>query len=148
MLDILGLILGVGLVVTVLWSPILMIGRVRALFRRLPPTQSLIGSYVPVAIGLSLPFVIGSGIVITTTSTEGAAVSNALLQTVVVITLAYAVLLPTVAVIGLPRAGVDWDPTGYGIGTWLLLVGVSLWFAFIFAVPLALFAFVLALPTG
>ena len=38
--------------------------------------------------------------------------------------------------------------TDYGVGTWLLLGGASLWYAVVFVVPLALFAIALALPTG
>jgi hypothetical protein len=65
-----------------------------------------------------------------------------------VLTIAYVVVLPVVASVGLPRVGIDWDPTNYGLGTWLLLVGAALWYSAIFVVPLAFFAFVLALPTG
>jgi hypothetical protein len=67
---------------------------------------------------------------------------------VVVLTITYVIVLPLVAGVGLPRIGLDWDPTNYGLGTWLLLIGAVLWYAAIFAVPLMFAAFVFALPTG
>lgn len=97
---------------------------------------------------LSVPFRIGTGIIFTITSTEGAALSNALLDMAFVLTIAYVGVLPLTSVIGLPRIGIDWDPTNYGLGTWLLLLIVALWYAAVFVIPLAFFAFILALPTG
>lgn len=148
MFDTLALMFGPGIVAAVLWSPILLSSRVRSLFDRLPPERSTIASYLLVAIGLSIPFVIGTGIVFTTTSTEGAALSNALLNMAFVLTIAYMGVLPLTSVVGLPRIGLDWDPTNYGLSTWLLLVCVVLWYAAVFVIPLAFFAFILALPTG
>ena len=148
MFDTLSLVFGPGLVAAVLWSPILLSSRIRSLFNRLPPARSTIASYLLVAIALSIPFGIGTGIIFTTTSTQGAALSNALLDMAFVLTIAYVGVLPLTSVIGLPRVGIDWDPTNYGLGTWLLLVGAALWYSAVFVVPLAFFAFVLALPTG
>jgi hypothetical protein len=148
MLDTLALVVGPGVVAAVLWSPILLSGRLRSLFDRIPPRRSMGASYLLVAVGLSLPFVIGTGTVLATASTEGAALSNALLNVAFGLTIAYAVGLPVVACVGLPRVGLDWDPTSYGFGTWLLLVVAALWYTAVFVVPLALFAFILALPTG
>jgi hypothetical protein len=108
----------------------------------------MIVSYLLVAIALSIPFVIGTGVVFTTTSTEDAVLSNTLLDLAFGLTIAYVSVLPLTAVVGLPRLGLDWDPTDYGLGTWLLLVVVVLWYAAVFVIPLALFAFILALPTG
>jgi hypothetical protein len=105
-------------------------------------------SYLLVAIALSIPFVVGTGIVSTTASTEGAAFSNALLNLVFGLTIVYVIVLPLAACVGLPKIGLDWVPTNYGVGTWLLLVGVVVWYAAVFVVPLAFFAFILALPTG
>jgi len=144
----LALIFVPGLVVTVLWSPILLIGRFRALFARLPPIRSTIVNYCLVSLALSIPFVVGTTIVFTTTSTEGADLSNTLLNMAVLLAATYGIVLPLAAGFGLPRLGIDWDPTGYGPGTWLLLVGAVLWYIVVFVVPLAFFAFVLALPTG
>lgn len=148
MFDTLALVFGAGITAAVLWSPILLGSRIRSLFGRLPPARSTIVSYLLVTIGLSIPFVIGTGVVFSTTSTEGAALSNALLNMVVVLTLVYVVVLPLTAVVGLPRISLDWDPTNYGLGTWLLLVGMVLWYATVFALPLAFLAFILAFPSG
>jgi len=148
MFDTLALVFGPGIVAAVLWSPILLSSRIRSLFDRLPPARSTIASYLLVAIALSIPFVIGTGIVFTTTSTEGAALSNALLNMTFLLTLAYVGVLPPTSIVGLPRFGLDWDPTNYGLGTWVLLVVAVLWYAAVFVIPLAFFAFILALPTG
>lgn len=148
MLDTLALVFGPGIIGATLWSPILLIGRFRSLFDRLPPARWTIASYLVVAVGLSLPFVIGTGVVFATTSTEGAALSNALLNVASGLTVVYVIALPIVASIGLPRYGLDWDPTEYGIGTGLLLVAATLWYAAVFVVPLVIFAIVLAVPTG
>lgn len=148
MLDLVLLLLGPGILVTILWSPILLVGRFRGLFRQLPPTQSLGISYVIVAVSLSLPFLLGTTVVVTTTSAEGAALSNALLDTAFKLVIGYIVALPLTAGVGLPRGGVDWDPTGYGFSTWLLLIVATIWYVAVFVIPLALFAFVLAIPTG
>jgi hypothetical protein len=144
------LILGVvpGVAAAILWSPILLSSRIRSLFTRLPPGQSTIGSYLLVAIGLSVPFVIGTGVVLMTTSTAAAALSNALLNLAFALTIVYVVSLPLAAGVGLPRLGRDWDPTDYGAGTWLLLVVATVWYTGVFSVPLAFAAVVFALPTG
>jgi hypothetical protein len=148
MLETLILVLGPGIVAAVLWCPTLLVGRFRSLFARLPPGRSTLASYLLVAVGLSIPFVIGTGISLTTASAEGAALSNSLLNLVVVLTITYVIVLPLVAGVGLPRIGLDWEPTNYALGTWLLLIGAVLWYAAIFAVPLMFAAFVFALPTG
>ena len=148
MLDTLALVVAPGIVGAILWSPILLVSRLRSLFDRLPPARSTAASYLLVAVGLSLPFVIGTGVVVTTTSTDGAAFSNVLLNVAFGLTIVYVTALPTVAGVGLPWMGLDWDPTNYGLGTWLLLGGAALWYAAVFVVPLAFFAIVLALPTG
>lgn len=108
----------------------------------------MVTGYVVVAVGLSLPFLLGTTVVFTTTSTEGAALSNALLDTALQLAIAYVVALPLTAGLGLPRIGVDWDPTGYSFSTWLFLVVAAVWYAAVFVLPLALFAFILAIPTG
>ncbi|WP_018256926.1 hypothetical protein [Halomicrobium katesii] len=73
--------------------------------------------------------------------------SNSLIDVAVVGTIGYAVGLPSVAALGLPRAGLDWDPTGYGASTWLLLAVGGVWYSLVFAVPLVLLGVVFALPT-
>lgn len=54
--------------------------------------------------------------------------------------------LPLVAGMGLPKVGFDWDPTGYGPGTWLLLFVGGAWYVATLAVPLFFFAVFAAMP--
>lgn len=141
-----------GAVATLLWTPFLVAGRLRSLFETLPPTGSLLPSYVLAGLGGSLPFVAGLLAVFATGASNdpqaGAGVSNGLVTVAVAGTVGYAVGLPIVGVLGLPRAGIDWDPTGYGASTWLLLAVGGVWYALVFAVPLLLLGFVFALPGG
>jgi hypothetical protein len=92
--------------------------------------------------------VFGTAIIFTTTRTEDAVLSNTLLNMAFLLTVAYLVVLPLAATVGLPRIGVDWDPTDYGFGTWIVLVVAVLWYATVFVIPLAIIAFVFALPSG
>jgi len=141
-----------GVVATVLWTPFLVAGRLRSLFEILPPTDSLLPSYVLASLGGSLPFVAGLLAVLATGASNdpqtGAQLSNGLVNVAVAGTVGYAAGLPIVAVLGLPRAGIDWDPSGYGVSTWLLLAVGGLWYALVFAVPLVLLGIVFALPGG
>lgn len=136
-----------GVFAAVLWSPVLLSGRLRSLFRRIPPTNSTVVGYTIVAVGLSIPFVIGVGMGVTG-SVQSVDVANALLNVVFGIGILYLLGLPVSAVVGLPRANIDWDKTGYGFGTWAVVVIATLWYVILFFVPVALFAFLLALPTG
>lgn len=136
-----------GVLSTLLWSPILLSHRMRELFRRLPPTGSTVVSYIGVAIGLSLPYVIGVGLAVAG-STESVDIANALLNVAFGVAILYLIGLPVGAVVGLPKAGVDWDQTGYGLSTWAVVLVATLWYVGIFLVPLLLFGFLLALPTG
>lgn len=141
-----ALLLGgvLGLVAVVLWSPLLLSSRLRSLFCHLPPANSLLISYLIVGFGLALPFI--SGAVLALVRMPRAAVSNAILDTVVQIAFVYVVGLPLLAGDILPKVGVDWDPTGYGGTTWLLLVGSVVWYVAVFAVPLSFLAVLLAIP--
>jgi hypothetical protein len=76
----------------------------------------------------------------TADAARGAAASNALFGLLVALSVYYVVGVPLLA-------GVDWDPTGYGPGTWALLGGLGAAYATVFTLPLVLFALVLALPT-
>lgn len=136
-----------GLLAAVLWSPILISRRLRELFRRLPPTDSIAVGYVVVAIGLSIPFIIGIGFGVAG-STHSVDVANALLNVVFGLTIVYLIGLPVGTVVGLPRVGIDWDPTGYRRSTWVVIIMATLWYLVLFIIPLVLFAFLLALPTG
>lgn len=141
-----------GAIATVCWTPFLLAGRLRSLFESLPPTESLVPSYVLAGLGGSLPFVAGLLAVFATGASNdpqaGAQLSNSLIDVAVVGTVGYAAGLPVAATLGLPRAGIDWDPTGYGVSTWLLLAAGGLWYALVFAVPLLLLGIVFALPGG
>ncbi|WP_459881926.1 hypothetical protein [Halorubrum gandharaense] len=136
-----------GVVAVVLWSPILISHRLRELFRRLPPTGSAVVGYVIVAIGLSLPFIIGVGIGVAG-STQSVDTANTLLNVAFGLAILYLIGLPVGAVVGLPRVGIDWDQTGYGLSTWLVVVMATLWYVAVFLLPIVFFGFLLALPTG
>lgn len=141
-----------GVVAAVLWTPFLIAKRVRSLFEALPPRESLVPSYVVACVGASLPFVVGALIALVTSDVAaadgGIQLSNRLFTLSLALSVAYTAGLPLVGVIGLPRAGVDWDPTGYGASTWLILAAGGAWYAFVFALPLVAFALVLGLPGG
>lgn len=143
-----GLVVGPGLAAAVLWSPFLLSSRIRALFRTLPPARSAAVSYPAVILGLSAPYVVGTAWAITNAHQgTGGAMATALLNVLFPLTTLYVIGLPIVAVEGLPRLGIDWDPTGYGASTWVLLIVGSAWYSAVFAVPLFLVSLVLALPT-
>lgn len=144
------LVFGPGAVATLCWTPFLASKRVRALFAALPPFESLAVTYPVVGIAASLPYVLGVGaglVLVEASGPEGGArLANAILDVVVPVSLGYVVLVPAVAIVGLPRLGVDWDPTGYGLSTWAILVAGGVWYAALFAAPLLFVAFFLALP--
>jgi hypothetical protein len=71
-----------------------------------------------------------------------------LIQIAAVVSLSYVVVLPVTAIVGLPRYGIDWDLTGYGIGTWVVLILSTLWYVSWFIIPIVFIAGLLALPTG
>lgn len=145
---VIGLLLGPGIVAALLWSPFLVSSRVRTLFRSLPPAGSTAVSYVLVTVGLSLPYVAGTlGALVVTEGQSGGTMANAILNMLVPVSSLYVLGLPVIAIRGLPRVGRDWDPTGGDTTTWLLLIVGAAWYSALFAVPLFLFAVVLALPT-
>lgn len=137
-----------GVVAAVCWAPFLIAARFRALFRALPPAGRLVPSYVGVALALSIPYLAGLLLTVGLVDSAGAAWSNALVETALVGGVLVTVVAPALAVIGLPRLGVDWDPTGYGVSTWALLVAAGLWYAVVAAVPLVALAVVFGLPGG
>ena len=96
-----------------------------------------------VALTLSLPWVVAA----LADAPDGAAMVNAVAELILPLSVAYLVSLPLVADLGLPRVGVDWDPTGYGPGSWVLLVVAAAWYAAVFALPRFALAVVLALPS-
>ncbi|EMA67752.1 hypothetical protein C461_08494 [Halorubrum aidingense JCM 13560] len=137
-----------GIAAAVLWSPFLLAARFRALFVALPPAGRLVPSYVGVALGLSVPYVAGILLTVGLVDPAGPGWSSGLVETALAGGVLVALVAPTAAVLGLPRLGVDWDPTGYGPGTWALLVAAGLWYAAVAAAPLFALAVVFALPGG
>lgn len=129
-----------GLVATLLWSPILLAGPLRMLFGSLPLTGSTLGNYVATGLVLSVPWVVGFGWAFGTIGarTEAARTGEPLVDVAVQLSVLYVVTLPVAAGAGLPYLGVDWDPAGYGVSTWLLLVAASVWYATIYAAPAVL----------
>lgn len=146
-LGLLAVVLLPGLIAAVLWSPFLLSSRIQSLFASLPPRESTLVTYTVAAVGASLPFWLGSlAAIVGTEGASGAVMANAILDVIVPLAVVYVVGFPTIAIVVLPRVGVDWDPTGYGTGTWALLLVGGGWYAAMFAVPLFLVAVVLALP--
>lgn len=142
-----AIFLGPGAVAALLWSPFLLAGRLRELFRRLPPTDSVLPTYLLLTVGASLPYVLGTlWALVATTGGSGEATANAMLDVIVPVTLVYAVGIPVVAAEGLPRFGIDWDPADYDVVTWVLLAAGGLWYALLFAVPLFVLALIMAFP--
>lgn len=141
-----------GAAATLLWTPFLAARRVRSLFRELPPTESLVPTYVLVGLGASVPFVAGFFGLLVGTDVDvqggGMLLSKRLFTMTLLLTVGYTVGTPLVGILGVRKAGVDWDPTGYGATTWLLLAAGGLWYALVFAVPLVLSSIVLGLPGG
>jgi hypothetical protein len=137
-----------GLVAAVLWTPFLIASRFRALFRALPPAGRLVPSYVGVALTLSIPYLAGLLLTVGLVDSAGPGWSEGFLDTALFGGVLVGLVAPAVAAAGLPRLGVDWDPTGYGASTWALLLAAGLWYAVVAAVPLVALAIGTALPGG
>ncbi|TKX84947.1 hypothetical protein EXE43_16175 [Halorubrum sp. SS5] len=137
-----------GIVAAGLCAPFLAAERLRALFRALPPTGGLLPSYLGVSVGLSVPYLVGVAVTVTRAAEAGPAWSSGFLLTALIGTVLVGIVAPAVAALGLPRLGADWDPTGYGVSTYLLLGGAGLWYAAVAAVPLVALAVGMALPGG
>ena len=143
-----GLVLFPGLVAAGLCAPFLAAERLRALFRALPPKGRVLPSFLGVSVGLSIPYLVGVVLTVARAAEAGPAWSSGFLLTALLGAVLVAFVAPAVAVVGLPRLGLDWDSTGYGISTWLLLGGAGLWYALVAAVPLVALAVGMALPGG
>ncbi|WP_200531896.1 hypothetical protein [Halorubrum sp. LN27] len=137
-----------GVVAAILWTPFLIAARFRALFRALPPAGRLVSSYVGVSLALSVPYLVGLVATVWLVDSAGPGWSEGFLDTALFGGVLVGLVAPALAVLGLPRLGVDWDPTGYGPGTWLLFVAAGLWYAVVAAVPLVALAIGMALPGG
>ncbi|QAU13871.1 hypothetical protein EKH57_14725 [Halorubrum sp. BOL3-1] len=144
----LALFLFPGLVAAGLCAPFLAAERLRALFRVLPPAGRLLPSYVGVAVGLSVPYIAGVALTVALVDSAGPGWSEGFLDTALFGGVIAGLVAPALAVLGLPRLGIDWDPTGYGPGTWGVLVAAGLWYAVVAAVPLVALAVGMALPGG
>lgn len=136
-----------GIAETVFCLPLLLSTRTRALFRSLPPTGSVAVSYLSVMLALSVPFVAGVVAVFGLDIWRGP-IYNVLIRVATFVSASYIVVLPATAIIGLPRYGLDWDQTGYGVGTWAILLLSTLWYVVLLFVPIVLLSALLALPTG
>lgn len=144
------LVAGPGAVATVLWSPVLAVGRLRALFDALPLTRWTAANYLLVSMALSVPWILGIGWAIGEIGSgvgAGEPGGEPLLDVAVQLTGLYLVAVPVAAGAGLPHLGVDWDPAGYDAITWVVLVAASAWYALVFALPTVLFALIVSLPT-
>ncbi|OYR78880.1 hypothetical protein DJ71_17030 [Halorubrum sp. E3] len=137
-----------GVVAAVCWTPFLLAARFRALFVALPPADRLVPSYVGVALALSVPYLAGILLTVGLVDSAGPGWSEGFIDTALFGGIGVGAGVPALAVLGLPRLGVDWDPTGYGPGTWALLVAAGLWYALVAAVPLIALSIGLALPGG
>lgn len=136
-----------GIAETVFCLPLLLSARTRALFRSLPPAESVAVSYLSVMFALSIPFVAGVAAVFGLDIWRGP-IYNGLIRVATFVSASYIVVLPATAIVGLPRYGLDWDQTGYGVGTWAILLLSTLWYVVLLSVPIVLLSAVLALPTG
>lgn len=146
-LTLLALVAGPGLVATIVWSPVLAVGRLRALFGQLPLTRSTAANYVAVALVLSVPWVValGWGLAEVGSQVGATASGDPLIGVALQLAGLYVVGLPVAAGAGLPGLGVDWDPADYGPWTWVALVAASAWYAAIFTVPAVVMGLVFSL---
>ena len=136
-----------GIAETVFCLPVLLSARTRALFRSLPPAGSVAVSYLCTVLALSVPFVAAVGAVFGLDIWRGPRY-NVLIRGATFVSASYLIVLPATAIIGLPRYGLDWDTTGYGVGTWGVLLVSTLWYLALLLVPIVLLSALLALPTG
>lgn len=142
-------LLAPGVVATVCWTPFLAAKRIRTLLETLPPTRSLLPTYLLVGVGGSIPYVAGFLAILTSDAPpEHGMLSARLLTMTLLLGVSYTIVPPLVGVHGLPRAGIDWDTTDYGASTWALLAAGGAWYATLFGVPLVGLSLVFVLPGG
>jgi hypothetical protein len=143
-----ALVVGPGLVAGLFWAPFLAVDRFASLFERLPPRDSVAVSYPLVTVGLSLPWIAAAGRALVRRASDELTAANGLLDVIVVLSGVYLLVLPLVAGLGLPRVGIDWDETGYGPRTWILLGIGTLWYVLLLALPIFALSIGLALAGG
>lgn len=140
------LVLAPGVTATILWTPVLLSSRLRALFRSLPPTDRLPVNYVVVGLGLSVPWLVGIGYALQELGAGRATTGAVFLNVASLLAIGYTVGLPVVGGLGLPRVDLDWDPNGYPASTWVILAVAGGWYAAVYTVPMFLFGIVISLP--
>lgn len=140
-LNVLGFLLAIGVGATICWSPFLLSKRFQELFKQLPPFTSPYLTYGVVGVGAAVPYLLGLLTALAVPDTGGT-----LFTVVVVVSGGYLVLIPVIGAVVLPRIGVDWDSTGYGLSTWVLLFAGAVWYTTLFAIPLTIISIVFSLP--
>jgi len=143
-----AIVFGPGIGASLLWGPLLGVDRFESLFERLRPDTPVLLNYFLVMIALSLPWVGGGYVSMVRAPSEELVTANALLDVVVALSVVYLFGLPLIAGVVLPRIGTDWDRTGYGLRTWVLLVVGVLWYVVLLALPIFALSTGLALAGG
>lgn len=135
------LLVVLGGIAAVCWAPFLLSTRMRALVRRLPPFESVFVTYVGVTVGASVPYVLGLVGALAVADT-----GKALFTVTLAVSLVYLIAGPLLGAVVIPQAGIDWNPTGYGLSTWVVLLAGALWYVLLFAVPFTVLSVVFSLP--
>lgn len=142
------LILLPGALAAVPTAAFLLSARVRALFAAVPPTDSPYPSYALLTVGLGAPWSVAALAALNAPVTGPASTANAMLDVVLGLGLVYLLGLPVTVAALLPRFGVDWDDTGYGPRTWVIVTATTSVYTLSLAVPFFVVSLVFALPTG
>jgi hypothetical protein len=140
-LTVFGFLLAIGVLAAICWAPFLLSKRVRELFAHLPPFTSPYLTYGVVGVGAAVPYLLGLMGALAVTE-----IGSTLFTVVVIVSAGYLVAIPLGGAVVLPRVGVDWDSTGYGVSTWALLFAGAVWYTTLFAVPLTIIAIIFSLP--
>lgn len=130
-----------GLVLALLWTPLLISERVRPLFQ-FGPTQWQSVNY-------ALGFVALSGLhagLLGAWIESGSGISSALTAVI-----SLGLIVPSMAVVTviwvLPELGYDWDPNGYDLHTKAVLAIGAFWYAVMTIVPGFIVSIIAALPS-
>jgi hypothetical protein len=136
-----------GTVAGVLWSPFLLSGRLRSLVETLDPTGVWPVTYAVGTVLTGFLVVVGFVLLLGDLPNDSAAGANLLLDGVVVTVVVLVAVGWAGSTLVAPRLGYDWDPTGYGLGTHVLVLAGAVWYAVVLATPFFLLSLVFALPT-
>lgn len=128
-----ALISGVyGWLIAVLWSPFLIVGRLRSLFRSLPPSGWRVnyGLWMPLpAVLWGLLFGIGLSLSLDVRpETKASPIYVAGLDGIALATIVSLPLWPILLLYVLPIRGFDWDSNDYDAKTILLVVTGTIWY--------------------